>query len=94
MDDDGKCGYLDWKGDTVTPCQWKQAWAFCEGRAIVQDFNNLLGYINNNGKLVIPCRWKKASHFSNGIARVSDSKRFFFFDKWVYIDREGRIVTE
>jgi hypothetical protein len=94
MNDEGKCGYLDWKGDTVAPCQWKQAWSFVEGRGIVQDFNNRLGYINNNGKLVIPCRWKKASQFNNGVARVSDSKKFFFFNKWVYIDREGRIVKE
>ena len=94
MNDEGKCGYLDWKGDTVAPCQWKQVWSFVEGRGIVQDFNNRLGYINNNGKLVIPCRWKKASQFNNGVARVSDSKKFFFFNKWVYIDREGRIVKE
>lgn len=92
MDADGKCGYVDRTGKVVIPCRWKQVWTFSEGLAIVQDFNKRLGFIDKNGELVIPCRWKKANYFKDGLAKVSDSKSFFFQDKWVYIDKQGRIV--
>ena len=91
-DADGKCGYVDKTGKVVIPCRWKQVWTFSEGRAVVQDFNKRLGFIDKNGELVIPCRWKKANHFKDGLAKVSDSKSFFFQDKWVYIDKLGRVV--
>ena len=92
MDDSGKCGYMDRTGEIVIPSRWKNAWTFCEGRAVVQDFNNRLGYIDKTGELVIPCRWKKANYFHNGLAKVSDSKSIFLKDKWVFIDKKGRIV--
>ena len=69
-------------------------WSFQDGLAVVQDFNKRLGFINKSGELVIPCRWKKVNYFHNGLAKVSDSKTFFFKDKWVYIDRQGRVVKE
>ena len=47
---------------------------------------------DRSGKIVIPCRWKKVNYFVNGLAKVSDSKKFLLFDKWVYIDKQGRIV--
>jgi len=34
------------------------------------------------------------NYFQNGRAKVSDSKNFLLQDKWVYIDKEGRIVTD
>ena len=92
MDDDGKCGYMDRTGKIVIPSRWKNAWTFCEGRAVVQDFDKRLGYIDKSGELVIPCHWKKVNYFRNGMAKVSDSKSFFFKDKWVWIDKQGRIV--
>lgn len=58
----------------------------------MQDFNKRLGFVDKSGELVIPCRWKKADHFKDGLAKVSDSKTFLFQDKWVYIDRQGRVV--
>ena len=91
-DDNGKCGYIDKTGKIVIPCRWKQVWTFCEGRAVVQDFNKRLGFIDKSGELVIPCRWKKVNYFHNGLAKVSDSRNFFFQSKWVYIDKQGRIV--
>lgn len=93
MDNEGKCGFIDKTGNIVIPCQWRQVWIFKDGLAPVQDFNKRLGFIDQSGKLVIPCRWKKVNYFVNGRAKVSDSKKFLCFgDKWVYIDREGRIV--
>lgn len=91
-DSDGKCGFIDKTGKTVIPCQWREAWIFKDGLAAVQDFNKRIGFIDRSGKIVIPCRWKKVNYFVNGLAKVSDSKKFLLFDKWVYIDKQGRIV--
>ncbi len=91
-DDNGKGGYVDRTGKVVIPCQWKQVWMFSEGMAVVQDFNKRLGFIDKSGKLVIPCHWKKVNYFKDGLAKVSDSKNFLFQDKWVYIDKQGRVV--
>lgn len=92
MDDDGKCGYIDKTGNIVIPCQWRQVWIFKDGLAPVQDFNKRIGFIDKTGKLIIPCRWKRVNYFVNGLAKVSESKKFLFFDKWVYIDKQGQIV--
>ena len=92
QDKDGKCGYIDRKGKIVIPFRWKNVWTFSEGLAVVQDFNKRLGFINKSGELVIPCQWKKAEYFKNGLARVSKTNRFFRKDKWVYIDKQGRVV--
>lgn len=91
-DDNGKCGFLDKSGKIVIPCQWKQVWIFKDGLAPVQAFNKRLGFVDPSGRLVVPCRWKKVNYFVNGRAKVSNSKKFLFRDKWVYIDREGNIV--
>ena len=92
MDDNDKCGFIDKTGKVVIPCQWRQVWVFKDGLAPVQDFNKRLGFIDKSGKIIIPCRWKKVNYFVNGRAKVSDSKKFPFRDKWVYIDKEGKIV--
>jgi hypothetical protein len=93
--DSGKCGFIDRSGKEVIPCQWRHVWAFKNGLAVVQDWNRRLGFIDTSGKVVIPCRWKKVNQFEGHLARVSDSKRYLFFkDKWVYIDRTGKIVRE
>ena len=85
---------IDVRGDIVIPCRWRAMWSFVDGLAVVQDFNKRLGFIDRSGELVIPCRWKKVNYFQNGLAKVSESKTFFFKDKWVYIDKQGRIVKE
>lgn len=92
---EGKCGFINKSGEIVIPCQWRRVWAFRGDLAIVQDWNKRLGFIDKSGKVVIPCRWKKANYFQGSLAKVSDSKRFLFFkDKWVYIDRSGKIVEK
>ena len=62
--------------------------------AVVQDFIKRLGYINKQGELVVPCRWRRANFFSQGVAKVSDTKAGLFSWKWVFIDKQGRVVTE
>ena len=94
VDDSGKAGFMNREGEVVIPCQWKNVWNFADGLAVVQDFNKRLGFINVYGDLVIPCIWKKVNYFQNGLAKVSKSKTFFLKDKWVYIDKQGRIVKE
>lgn len=94
QDEDGKCGYIDRTGMVVIPCRWKNVWTFSEGMAVVQDFNKRLGFIDKSGRLVIPCRWKKAEFFKDGRARVTEGGGLFRKEKWVYIDRQGRVISK
>lgn len=94
QDEQGRCGYIDRTGQVVIPCQWKNVWTFSEGMAVVQDFNKRLGFIDKSGRLVIPCRWKKAEFFKDGRARVTEGGGLFRKEKWVYIDRQGRVISK
>ena len=80
-------GYIDYLGREVIPCQYKNAWNFEDGMAMVMNADSLYGFIDNTGKDVIPCQWKDAYSFHEGLAAVKDSN-----GKWGYIDRSGRIV--
>lgn len=94
QDDQKRCGYIDVTGRLVIPCAWKECWPFSEGLAIVQDFNDRLGFIDTSGELVIPCRWKQVESFKNGRSRVSETRHRFRKDKWVYIDKQGRVIED
>lgn len=91
---DGKCGYIDKTGKIIISCQWKNVWVFSEDRAVVQDLNDRLGYIDKSGTLIIPCQWKQAEFFKNGKAKVLVKKHFFRKDEWVYIDKQGRVISD
>ena len=80
-------GYIDKTGQVVIPCQWKGAWEFCEGLALVKDNESKYGYIDKTGLLVIPCQWKYAYIFKDGLARVVDSD-----GNMHYIDNTAKIV--
>ena len=92
--DEGKCGFMNvWTKNIDIDFQWKEASMFSEGLAAVQSFeNDRLGYINKQGEVVIPFAWKKARDFQNGLALVTRSKKFLWWDKWVYINKKGEIV--
>lgn len=92
--DEGKCGFMNrWTKNIDIDFQWKEASMFSEGLAAVQSFeNDRLGYINKQGEVVIPFVWKKARDFQNGLALVTRSKKFLWWDKWVYINKKGEIV--
>ena len=51
---DGSFGYIDIKGKTVIPCQYRFALGFTEGLACVSDNDWMLGFIDKMGKTVIP----------------------------------------
>ena len=93
--DEGKCGFMNrWTKNIDIDFQWKEASMFSEGLAAVQSFeNDRLGYINKQGEVVIPFVWKKARDFQNGLALVTRSKKFLWWDKWVYINKKGEIVS-
>ena len=92
--DEGKCGFMNrWTKNIDIDFQWKEASMFSEGLAAVQSFENKkLGYINKQGDVVIPFAWKKARDFQNGLALVTRSKKFLWWDKWVYINKKGEII--
>ena len=80
-------GYADKTGKVIIPCEWKEAFPFCEGRALVRNSKDQFGFIDGNGKLVIPCTWRWAQSFSEGLAHVTD-------DNWRvgFIDKMGKII--
>ena len=93
-DDSGKCGYIDKSGKVVIPCRWREAWSFKMGLAVVQDWNKRLGFIDTSGEVVIPCRWRKISQWDGHTARVTESGGLFRKEKWVHIDRTGKVIRE
>ena len=93
-DDNGKCGYIDKSGKVVIPCKWREAWSFKMGLAVVQDWNKRLGFIDTSGEVVIPCRWRKISQWDGHTARVTESGGLFRKEKWVHIDRTGKVIRE
>ncbi len=80
-DEDDKFGFVDKAGNLAIPCQWKDAYHFREGLALVKDDNGKYGYIDKVGKVVIPCQWIDAKGFSEGVARVWDDIGKYFIDK-------------
>lgn len=78
-------GFADALGKVVIPYQWKDARAFSEGLAAVQDANAYQGYIDMTGKLVIPCQWVSVRPFSEGLAAVRNAHF-----KWGFIDKTGK----
>ncbi len=87
-------GIVNLKGDMVLPCkEFSAVGHFHNGRAFACSRDNKKwGFIDRYGSEVIACQWKKVNLFKNGLAKVSDSKNFLLQDKWVYIDKTGRVV--
>ena len=63
-------GYVDREGKFVINPQFKQAFAFQDGLALVKSGQDLFGYIDAKGKMVIPAVYKEATAFSEEMAAV------------------------
>ena len=81
--EEGKYGYLDSFRKIVIPCQWKMAYNFSNGLALVQDNKLQWFFIDEKGKII----WKDVSGPKDGLYRVCDSSY-----KYGYIDNKGKIV--
>lgn len=88
LSDDDKLGYIDSDFQVKIPFQFRNAGAFNEGMAVVQNnnYNGYSGYCNLAGEICIPCKFAYANSFSGDLAVVS-SKR-----KWGFIDKNGEFV--
>lgn len=80
-----KKGYMNKFGVLVTPTEYDEAYAFCNGMGKVAK-NGHYGYVNSNGKLVIDCIYDDASGFSDGIGIVKQN------DKYGYINNQGMLL--
>ncbi|MEK8129059.1 WG repeat-containing protein [Paenibacillus filicis] len=82
----GRWGYVNHKGQEVTPLSYTYAWSFSEGMGRVEK-DGKHGFVDASGKLVIPCIYEDADDFKNGIALVQKD------GKLGYIDVTGRELT-
>ena len=95
--EEGKCGYVNTKGEEVIPFSFYTADAFSEGLAAVgvdlpkeegrQSAETRYGYIDKKGGWVIEPKYRRAFAFQDGLAKVEDMDRNIG-----YIDKTGKEV--
>ncbi len=73
-------GYINDKGESITPIQFNQAQPFSEGLAGVFQ-GKKFGYINGQGEYVIEPQYDNGSEFSEGLATVRLGKMERVIDK-------------
>lgn len=82
-------GYISNNGNIVINPQFKEAYIFNEGYALVMTNVNTYGFISKDGKFKINATFKNASFFSEGLACVVNEN-----GKPMYIDVGGNIKFE
>lgn len=95
--EEGKCGYVNTKGEEVIPFSFYTAAPFSEGLAAVgvdlpkeegrQSAETRYGYIDKTGNRVIEPKYRRAFAFQDGLAKVEDMDRNIG-----YIDKTGKEV--
>jgi hypothetical protein len=73
---DEKWGYIDNQGKYVVNPQFKSAYLFTDGIAVVESSDGKFGYIGVDGKFIINPTYKFASNFSEGLAFVASENGF------------------
>lgn len=79
IEQNGKAGYINIRGEVVIPPVFYNAGEFSEGMAAVRE-GGFFGYVNENGKYVIQPQFHYATAFKNGLAWVSMGDKSFFID--------------
>lgn len=80
-----KFGFVDFKGNELTPFKYDYTKSFSEGFARVGS-NGKYGFINKKGEEIIALKYEKADDFSEGLASVKLN------DKWGVINSKGKLV--
>ena len=80
-------GYLDHDGKFAINPQFKTAYTFHEGMAIVAGSDDKYGFIDESGKLIIMPQYKTVNFFNEGLAPVVKEN-----ERITYIDKTGKIV--
>jgi len=83
----GRWGYINRRGEIVISPKFGMAQSFSEGRAAVVDRSGKWGYIDSSGKMVIQPKFSEAAAFLNGLAQVGLDGT-----KIGYIDQDGKYV--
>jgi hypothetical protein len=78
--DGRKYGFMDDKGNEITPYLYDYAYPFSEGLACVR-LDGKYGFIDDKGNTVIQLTYDKASPFSEGLAYFAAGDRYGFIDK-------------
>ena len=66
---DGKCGYINTKGEQIIECKFDDAYYFNEGFARVEK-DGKYGYINTKGEQIVECKFDNGGDFNEGFAVV------------------------
>lgn len=83
---EGKWGYINEKGKLVINPQFKSAYLFSDGLALVASSDNKIGYIDKSGRYVINPVYRAGTNFSEGYAFVTPVNGFP-----TCIDKKGEI---
>jgi len=83
---DEKWGYIDKDGKYLINPQFKKAYLFTDGIALVESQDGKMGYIGEDGKYLINPTYRYASNFSEGLAFVTPENSFP-----TCIDKSGEI---
>jgi hypothetical protein len=86
---DNKWGFINRCGHVAIDPQFKQAWTFKQGVAIIKDNGDQYGYIDSRGKYLFPMRFNWANSFYEGLAAVRDSNNLYGF-----IDKSGSFTVQ
>jgi hypothetical protein len=75
-------GYMNQEGKFIINPQFKYAFTFSEGLALVRGSDDKYGFINEEGKFIINPTYKSALAFSDGVAAVvRENAQIEFIDK-------------
>lgn len=77
---EGKCGFMNKKGEIVIKPEYDSVYGFNEGIALAEK-EGKWGYIDRNGKVLIPFEYEWADQFSEGLAGVKKDGKFGYIDK-------------
>ena len=78
-------GFMNKKGQPISPCIYEAILDFSEGLAAVKMYNKW-GFIDSKGKISIAVKYDKVDQFIDGLAKVK------LGDKYGFIDKTGRVV--
>lgn len=91
-------GFVNEEGDIVIPAKYKNAGGFYNGRAVVQNDDELWGYIDKQGNWIVKPQFCMAGRFSEGLAGVYvggyRSGNECYGGKWGFITPSGKMAIE
>lgn len=87
INEDGKWGYINVKGEVVVPAIYEVVGDFHDGLAPVR-LDNEYGYIDSTGALIVPFQFEFADNFAFGHARVLQQGAYYL------IDNQGNVILD